>query len=81
LGLSQRNRRLIGDGDHGVNMAKGFRLAAEPLRGQTQLLSKSLSMLGDVLMTPRAKKVATARSISSPGSGARAGSGALAWRS
>jgi dihydroxyacetone kinase-like protein len=42
---------LIGDGDHGVNMAKGFGIAAERLRGQPQPLSKSLSVLGDVLMS------------------------------
>ncbi len=27
---------LIGDGDHGVNMAKGFSLTAERLRGEAQ---------------------------------------------
>ena len=42
---------LIGDGDHGVNMAKGFGIAAERLRGEAQPLSKALSVLGDVLMT------------------------------
>jgi dihydroxyacetone kinase-like protein len=42
---------LIGDGDHGVNMAKGFGMAAERLHGQAQSLSKSLSVLGDVLMS------------------------------
>ncbi len=42
---------LIGDGDHGVNMAKGFSLAAERLRGEALSLSASLGTLGDVLMT------------------------------
>ena len=42
---------LIGDGDHGVNMAKGFSLAAERLRGEPQSLTVSLATLGDVLMT------------------------------
>ena len=42
---------LIGDGDHGVNMAKGFSLAAERLRGETPPLAASLATLGDVLMT------------------------------
>ena len=42
---------LIGDGDHGVNMAKGFSLAAERLRGEPKSLAASLASLGDVLMT------------------------------
>jgi phosphoenolpyruvate---glycerone phosphotransferase subunit DhaL len=42
---------LIGDGDHGVNMAKGFGIAAERLRGEARPLSESLAVLGDVLMT------------------------------
>ncbi len=42
---------LVGDGDHGVNMAKGFSLAAGRLRGGVQSLSASLATLGDVLMT------------------------------
>ena len=41
---------LIGDGDHGVNMAKGFSLAADRLRGGVQPLAASLATLGDVLM-------------------------------
>lgn len=41
----------IGDGDHGVNMAKGFGMAAERLKGQNQSLSASLDTLGTVLMT------------------------------
>ena len=32
-------------------MAKGFGIAAERLRGEAQPLSKSLAVLGDVLMT------------------------------
>ncbi len=42
---------LIGDGDHGVNMAKGFGIAARRLHGHTPPLSTSLSVLGDVLMS------------------------------
>jgi phosphoenolpyruvate---glycerone phosphotransferase subunit DhaL len=42
---------LIGDGDHGVNMAKGFGIAAQRLRDKPQPLSTSLSVLGDVLMS------------------------------
>jgi len=41
----------IGDGDHGVNMAKGFGMAAERLKGKSQSLSASLDTLGTVLMT------------------------------
>lgn len=41
----------IGDGDHGVNMAKGFGMAAERLKGQNAPLSVSLETLGNVLMT------------------------------
>ncbi|WP_420963257.1 dihydroxyacetone kinase subunit DhaL [Brucella sp. IR073] len=41
----------IGDGDHGVNMAKGFSMAAERLRGRNVSLSESLDTLGTVLMT------------------------------
>lgn len=42
---------LIGDGDHGVNMAKGFSLAAERLRGEAPSLSSALATVGEVLMT------------------------------
>ena len=42
---------LIGDGDHGVNMAKGFSMAAGRLRGGGKSLADSLATLGDVLMT------------------------------
>jgi phosphoenolpyruvate---glycerone phosphotransferase subunit DhaL len=41
---------LIGDGDHGVNMANGFSLAVERLRGEVRSLADSLGVLGDVLM-------------------------------
>jgi dihydroxyacetone kinase-like protein len=42
---------LIGDGDHGVNMAKGFSIAAQRLSGEARSLAASLATLGDVLMT------------------------------
>ncbi len=41
----------IGDGDHGVNMAKGFNMAAERLKGKNEALAASLDTLGTVLMT------------------------------
>lgn len=41
----------IGDGDHGVNMAKGFGMAAERLKGKDASLARSLDTLGTVLMT------------------------------
>ncbi|QRM57809.1 dihydroxyacetone kinase subunit DhaL [Sinorhizobium sp. BG8] len=41
----------IGDGDHGVNMAKGFGMAAERLKGQDLSLAASLETLGTILMT------------------------------
>jgi len=41
----------IGDGDHGVNMAKGFGLAAERLRGKDVSLAEGLDTLGTVLLT------------------------------
>ena len=41
----------IGDGDHGVNMAKGFNLAAERLKGKNASLSSALDTLGTILMT------------------------------
>ena len=41
----------IGDGDHGVNMAKGFGMAAERLKGKDASLAESLDTLGTVLMT------------------------------
>ena len=42
---------LIGDGDHGINMAKGFGRAAERIAGQNLTLDEALSVLSDVLMT------------------------------
>ncbi|MBB3610366.1 dihydroxyacetone kinase subunit DhaL [Rhizobium sp. BK602] len=41
----------IGDGDHGVNMAKGFGMAAERLKGKDLSLAASLETLGTLLMT------------------------------
>ena len=41
----------IGDGDHGVNMAKGFALAAERIRAKDCSLSEALAILGDVLLS------------------------------
>ena len=40
----------IGDGDHGVNMAKGFGRTAERLTGE-ESLTEALSLLSDVLMS------------------------------
>ena len=40
----------IGDGDHGVNMAKGFGRAAERLKGG-ETLDEAMQVLSDVLMT------------------------------
>ncbi len=42
---------LIGDGDHGINMAKGFGRAAERLTDQDQTLDQALNVLSDVLMS------------------------------
>lgn len=41
----------IGDGDHGVNMAKGFGRAAERLAGRDTSLSEALYELSGVLMS------------------------------
>ncbi len=41
----------IGDGDHGVNMAKGFGMAAERIKGAGMSLAEALDTLGTVLMT------------------------------
>ncbi|MCW2309007.1 dihydroxyacetone kinase subunit DhaL [Rhodobium gokarnense] len=41
----------IGDGDHGVNMAKGFTMAAERIRGHDMSLAGALDTLGTVLLT------------------------------
>ncbi|MBE0690347.1 MAG: dihydroxyacetone kinase subunit L [Anaerolineae bacterium] len=40
----------IGDGDHGINMSKGFGLALERLDAQADL-SSGLDMLGNILLT------------------------------
>jgi len=40
----------IGDGDHGVNMAKGFSMAADRI-GPTASFSEALATLGDVLVS------------------------------
>ncbi|MDP1732388.1 MAG: dihydroxyacetone kinase subunit DhaL [Devosia sp.] len=41
----------IGDGDHGVNMAKGFGMAAQRIKGRSLSLSEAMETLGNVLMT------------------------------
>jgi len=41
----------IGDGDHGINMKKGFTIAAERLNGKPAGLYDSLWLLGTVLLT------------------------------
>ena len=41
----------IGDGDHGVNMAKGFAMTAERLKGKNASLAEALDTLGTLLMT------------------------------
>jgi phosphoenolpyruvate---glycerone phosphotransferase subunit DhaL len=40
----------IGDGDHGINMAKGFAMCRERLGEKTGRLSEGLRTLGEVLM-------------------------------
>lgn len=42
---------LIGDGDHGINMAKGFGRAAERISGKSLSLDEAMSVLSDVLMS------------------------------
>ncbi len=41
---------LIGDGDHGINMSKGFKKTAERLDGGSDSLSSSFKILSTVLM-------------------------------
>ena len=41
----------IGDGDHGINMSKGFNMCAERLDENQDDLSSALQKLADVLMT------------------------------
>ena len=40
----------IGDGDHGINMSKGFRMAGERLEGEPHGFTESLKVLGGVLL-------------------------------
>lgn len=41
----------IGDGDHGINMAKGFTMAGERLKSEgTDTLGEGLQVIGDVLL-------------------------------
>ena len=42
---------LIGDGDHGVNMAKGFSLAEARLAGNTVSMAEAMDTLGFILMS------------------------------
>ena len=42
---------LIGDGDHGINMNKGFTLCGQRMAGQELNFSDSLKTLGRVLLT------------------------------
>lgn len=41
----------IGDGDHGVNMNKGFTICQKRLEGKDFSFSDALALLGDVLLT------------------------------
>jgi phosphoenolpyruvate---glycerone phosphotransferase subunit DhaL len=41
----------IGDGDHGINMAKGFRMVRERLGNKEVSLSEGLGLIGKTLMT------------------------------
>ncbi|MFO7637023.1 MAG: dihydroxyacetone kinase subunit DhaL [Clostridia bacterium] len=41
---------LIGDGDHGINMSKGFTLFSEKVAGQELNFSEALNILGRTLM-------------------------------
>ncbi|AKJ41164.1 dihydroxyacetone kinase subunit DhaL [Pragia fontium] len=40
----------IGDGDHGINMAKGFNLCAESIKGKSLTVAEALDVLSDSLM-------------------------------
>ena len=40
----------IGDGDHGINMNKGFTMCEEKLKGQTYNMSEGLCTLGETLL-------------------------------
>lgn len=41
----------IGDGDHGINMNKGFTICAERIAGQDCSFAEALIILGDVLLS------------------------------
>lgn len=41
----------IGDGDHGINMAKGFGRTAERIHGKEMTLDAAMAVLSDVLMS------------------------------
>lgn len=41
----------LGDGDHGINMAKGFGMAAQRLPGPSCTIADGLSTIGTVLLT------------------------------
>src|SRR5947209_19181965 len=40
----------IGDGDHGINMSKGFSAAGERLQSQPAGLARALAVLGETLI-------------------------------
>lgn len=40
----------IGDGDHGINMAKGFNLCTENIKGKNLTIAEALDALSDALM-------------------------------
>ena len=40
----------IGDGDHGINMNKGFTMCGDKLKGQTYNMSEGLCTLGETLL-------------------------------
>lgn len=40
----------IGDGDHGINMAKGFRQCGDAIAGRSMHLAEALETLSDILM-------------------------------
>jgi dihydroxyacetone kinase-like protein len=42
---------LIGDGDHGMNMNKGFTICENRIAGEEMGFSEALSTLGDILLT------------------------------
>lgn len=40
----------IGDGDHGINMAKGFNICADSIKGKSLTVAEALDVLSDSLM-------------------------------